>query len=253
MARSPVNEVLIVQSPQGFWGAFLKDYFSDTPATVHIAHETAQAANAFDQLLPAVVFLDPALLNKTLLQKIKVRRNTDPVFRVCRIGGASPDPKEFSPDAVFPEAPVFSDFNKQFIEILPMPQGARLLVVDDEREIGELVRDYFEGRKSPSFEVEHVMNGEKAFAAIARQKPDVIILDVKMPVMDGREFYAKLQSRNPRIPVIVFFDSISGEEVSEIRKCGNPAVVEKGYAESSLPSLLLLVKKLIYFRPETRD
>jgi CheY-like chemotaxis protein len=75
----------------------------------------------------------------------------------------------------------------------------------------------------------------------------VIILDIKMPVMDGREFYAKLKALKFDIPVIVFFDSISGEELSEMRRFGNPAVIEKGYQGSSLGAVLLLVKKLFYF------
>jgi len=58
----------------------------------------------------------------------------------------------------------------------------------------------------------------------------------------------------------VFFDSVSGEELSEIRRHGNPAVVEKGYKGSSLSSLMLLAKKSVCFgsgtgdeRPGTRD
>ena len=128
-----------------------------------------------------------------------------------------------------------------------MPETARLLVVDDEKEIGAMVSDYFEGRKDPRFEVLHVSDGQEALAAIDRQRPEVIILDIKMPGMDGREFYARLQKRQRGIPTIVFFDSISSEDLAEIRKCGNPAVVEKGYQGSSLAALLQLVKKLIYF------
>jgi CheY-like chemotaxis protein len=90
-------------------------------------------------------------------------------------------------------------------------------------------------------------NGKKALEAIAIERPDVILLDIKMPVMDGREFYAKLMVLKLEIPVIVFFDSISGEELSEMRRFGNPAVIEKGYKGSSLGAMMLLVKKLVYF------
>ena len=78
----PVKNILTVESPGGSWGAFLKDYFSDTPATIHIAHEAVQATNAFDKLLPALIFLDPAFLNKALLQKIKVRLPSGQVKRI---------------------------------------------------------------------------------------------------------------------------------------------------------------------------
>jgi CheY-like chemotaxis protein len=87
----------------------------------------------------------------------------------------------------------------------------------------------------------------EALKAISGERPDVIILDIKMPVMDGREFYAKLKAEKLEIPVVVFFDSISGEELSEMRRFGNPAVIEKGYKGSSLSDMMSLVKKLVYF------
>jgi CheY-like chemotaxis protein len=157
-------------------------------------------------------------------------------------------------DGAFPDDPASIDFNKKFIESLPMPEKVRILVVDDEEEIGTMVRDYFEGRQAPTFEIACAPNGKEALAVIAKRKPDVIILDIKMPVMDGREFYAKLKASKLEIPVIVFFDSISGEELSEMRRSGNPAVLEKGYKGSSLSAMMFLVKKLVYFtRLETTD
>ena len=128
-----------------------------------------------------------------------------------------------------------------------MPDVIRMLVVDDEEEVAAMVRDYFEGRTAPAFEIEHAINGAKGLEAIARRRPDVIVLDIKMPVMDGREFYGRLKAEKSDIPVIVFFDSISGDEMAEMRRIGNPAVVEKGVRGSSLAELMTLVKNLIYF------
>lgn len=249
----PGKNILILEPPGGPWGIFLKDYFSDTPALVHCLHDFNQAAGIFDRLLPDLVFLDPESLNKVFLQKIKVRKHTHPDFRIYQLGGKLIHSKELVFDALFPSVPVLSEFNRHFVETLPFPPSVRLLVVDDEEEIGNLVRDYFEGRQSPSFFIEQAMNGKEAFEAISKRKPDVMILDVKMPVMDGREFYAKLQAQKMGIPVIIFFDSISGEELLAIRQHGNPAVVEKGHSASILPFLLALVKKLVYFGPGTTD
>lgn len=244
-----IGTVLVLEKPGGVWGPFLKDYLSDTPAVVSVAGDSAQASALFDRTLPGVLFAEPDFLTKAFLQKIKVRKSTDPAFRGCLLGEPSAGKKEFLFDAVFSVAPSQVDLNKRFVEILPMPEVLRLLVVDDEEEIGTMIRDYFEGRKDPAFEITCVANGKEALEAIKRERPDVIILDIKMPVMDGREFYAKLKAAKLEIPVIIFFDSISGEELSDMRRFGNPPVIEKGYKGSSLSAMMVLVKKLVYFRP----
>jgi CheY-like chemotaxis protein len=241
------RSVLILERRGGPWAAFLKDYLNDTPTVVSIIEEPTQASLSFDKTLPGVLFSESCFLSKAFLQKIKVRKNTDPTFRFCLLGEAPVGEKGALFDAVFQTLPPLVDFNKHFVEMLPMPELLRLLVVDDEEEIGTVVRDFFHGRKDPTFMVACVANGKEALERVARERPDVIILDIKMPVMDGREFYAKLKASKSEIPVIVFFDSISGEELSEMRQFGNPAVIEKGYKGSSLGAMLLLVKKLVYF------
>ena len=239
--------VLILEKAGGVWGSFLKDYFSDVTVALSVADEPSQASVLFDKLLPRVLFAETCFLSRAFLQKIKVRKSTDPAFRFCLLGEVPAADKEVLFDAVFPAVPSQVDFNKRFVETLPMPERLRLLVVDDEEEIGTMVRDYFEGRKDPAFKITCAANGKEALKEIPRERPDVIILDIKMPVMDGREFYAKLKALKLEIPVIVFFDSISGEELSEMRRFGNPAVIEKGYKGSSLLAMMLLVKKLVYF------
>lgn len=247
----PSCSVLVLEKHGGPWCSFLEAYFSDTPISFRAVEDPAQAAAIFDKFLPRVVFLTPDFLNKGFRQKLKVRRNTHPAFRVYGLGNVPQEQKEGLLDAVFPSLLTPADFNKRFVETLPVPDVIRLLVVDDEEEVGVMARDYFEGRRTPAFEITCAANGREAFTAIARQRPEVIILDIKMPVMDGREFYAKLKAEKADIPVIVFFDSISGEELSAMRRFGNPAVVEKGLKGSSLPTVMQLVKKLVFFSTET--
>ena len=242
-----IGTVLILEKRGGRWATFLRDYLSDTSVSVSAVEEPGQASILFDKTLPSVLFSEPCFLSKSFLQKIRVRKSTDPAFRFCLLGEAPGTDKESLFDAIFPAVPSQGDLNKRFVEMLPMPELLRLLVVDDEEEIGMMVRDYFDGRKTPAFEITCVANGKEALQAIERKRPDVIILDIKMPGMDGREFYAKLKASKLEIPVIVFFDSISGEELSEMRRYGNPAVIEKGYKGSSLGAMMLLVKKLVYF------
>ena len=242
-----MKNVLILERRGGPWGSFLRDYLSDTPASVSIIQEPVQPAVSFDEFLPRVLFAEPHFLSKAFLQKIRVRKSTDPLFRCFLLGDGTAAGKEDLFDAIFPAAPSLADLNKRFVETLSLPESLKLLVVDDEEEIASMVRDYFEGRKAPAFEITHAVNGREALDKIARERPDAILLDIKMPVMDGREFYERLRAEKLEIPVIVFFDSISGEELSEMRRFGDPAVIEKGCQGSSLSAMMALVKKLVYF------
>ena len=76
----------------------------------------------------------------------------------------------------------------------------RILVIDDDPSIRQVV-DY--ALTDEGYEVDLAPNGEAALAAIARQHPDVILLDMKMPVMDGWEFARRYRERyDHRAPIV---------------------------------------------------
>jgi CheY-like chemotaxis protein len=84
---------------------------------------------------------------------------------------------------------------------MPSRQG-RLLVVDDDPHVVDLVRQFLEGEP---YEVAAAADGEEALAAIARQPPDIILLDLHMPGVDGFAVIEQLQqnARGRAIPIIV--------------------------------------------------
>src|ERR1700716_3129519 len=79
----------------------------------------------------------------------------------------------------------------------------RILVVDDSVVIRKLLSDTLSG--DPALEVVGVASdGRIALAKIPRLKPDLITLDIEMPVMDGLETLAALRKLYPKLPVIMF-------------------------------------------------
>ena len=82
-----------------------------------------------------------------------------------------------------------------------------LLVVDDEREISEMTRVILEGA---GYRVRIANSGDGALAAISEAPPDLILLDINMPGMDGWELLRHLGSGQqhpgggPKIPVVIF-------------------------------------------------
>lgn len=74
-----------------------------------------------------------------------------------------------------------------------------ILVVDDEPEIVRLVRSYLE---QDGYRVVTAYNGDEALYAARREKPDLVVLDILMPKMDGLEFTRRArQERN--VPIIM--------------------------------------------------
>jgi two-component system, OmpR family, response regulator len=76
---------------------------------------------------------------------------------------------------------------------------ARLLVIDDELTILELLS---ESLRFAGFDVVSAANGTEAVRAAARERPDLVLLDVMLPDGDGFEVLRQIRARGPRIPVI---------------------------------------------------
>lgn len=82
-----------------------------------------------------------------------------------------------------------------------MSAGARVLVVDDDASIRQFLRLALTDR---GYEVVTAENGEAALAAIRATPPRLVLLDMRMPVMDGWTFAAAYRELPaPRAPLVV--------------------------------------------------
>jgi two-component system OmpR family response regulator len=79
------------------------------------------------------------------------------------------------------------------------PQGVRILVVDDEEYITDLVAV---GLRFVGFEVDTGADGREALAKVAEFRPDLIVLDVSMPALDGLEVVQRLRRDGIATPVV---------------------------------------------------
>lgn len=76
----------------------------------------------------------------------------------------------------------------------------RLLVVDDQPEVRQVLREFLTDR---GYEVTAVGSGIEALAAVEASKPDLVLLDMAMPGMDGVEIFKRLAALEPTLPVIM--------------------------------------------------
>src|SRR5215211_7460959 len=110
----------------------------------------------------------------------------------------------------------------------------RLLVVDDDptiREMLEMVLD------SEGYEVVTAQHGKAAFALLDQVRPHVILLDMKMPVMDGWGFLAEYRRRpGAKVPIVVL--TAAQDDTRRAGEAGADAYVAKPFAIDDLIGVL---------------
>jgi two-component system, cell cycle response regulator DivK len=88
----------------------------------------------------------------------------------------------------------------------------RILVVEDQPDNRQIIRDML---APTDYEITEAEDGEQALAAIAKQRPDLILMDVRLPIMDGYEVTRQIKAdpaRN-RFPIIATTSyALDGEE-----------------------------------------
>lgn len=90
----------------------------------------------------------------------------------------------------------------------------RVLIVDDENHITEHMAGLVDWAKLGVGAVDTASNGLEALEAFRARKPDLIITDITMPVMDGLEFLERVRQEDPEVPVLI----LSGYDEFEYAK-----------------------------------
>ena len=110
----------------------------------------------------------------------------------------------------------------------------RILYVDDEPDIREVAAMSLE--LDPEFEVRTAASGIEALPLASEWKPDLILLDVMMPVMDGPTTFARLREQpdTDRIPVVFITARTQAQEVEGFKALGAKGVIAKPFDPMSL-------------------
>lgn len=93
----------------------------------------------------------------------------------------------------------------------------KVLIVEDERPMARALELKL---THGGYDAKAVFNGEEALAELDRQKYDLILLDLVMPVMDGFAFLAKMKERRISTPVIVATNLSQEEDLQRAKKLG---------------------------------
>jgi len=125
-----------------------------------------------------------------------------------------------------------SAYHKRGFETLPTG-ASTVLLVDDE----ELIRITAKGLlESLGYNVVLAINGEEGIKTFAERKDEIglIILDMIMPVMGGREAFEKMRNINPDIPILIASGFAKEEHLALLRKQGLSGFLQKPFRISEL-------------------
>lgn len=113
---------------------------------------------------------------------------------------------------------------------------SNILVVDDDPDIRLLLRYEL----SPlGHQVAEAGDGEEALALLAAEAPELVLLDLMMPVLDGWEVLRRLDPEHaPPVVVITAFDSEGGRHVAELLELGALDVIAKPFHPEWLVQLI---------------
>ena len=108
-----------------------------------------------------------------------------------------------------------------------------ILVVEDQEDNRQILRDLL---GNAGYELTEAENGEEAIAAVAKRRPDLILMDIQLPVMDGYAATRRIRT-NPdlkSVPIIAVTSyALAGDE-DKARAAGCDGYVSKPYSPRDL-------------------
>jgi two-component system cell cycle response regulator DivK len=111
--------------------------------------------------------------------------------------------------------------------------GKRILVVEDQEDNRQILRDLL---TNAGYEIIEAENGEEGLAVAAREQPDLILMDIQLPLLDGYEVTRRIKA-DPAlraIPIIAVTSyALSGDE-SKAQAAGCDAYIAKPYSPRAL-------------------
>ena len=118
----------------------------------------------------------------------------------------------------------------------PLP---KILIVDDDEDLQVLYGLYLQGE---SYQIFRAYNGQEALDQIEKEMPDLIILDMIMPVMDGEEFFFKLRTEKKLTSLPVIIASVNDKIPQKLFHLGLSAALKKPF---SIDHLLQEIRKAL--------
>jgi len=100
----------------------------------------------------------------------------------------------------------------------------RLLLIEDDEQVAQVLSEAFQ---SGGHETTIRHTGEEGLAYLGSQRPDAVVLDVRLPRLNGVAVLRQIRSSDPELPVIILTGLATPGEIAEIRRLGVTEIIEK--------------------------
>lgn len=124
-----------------------------------------------------------------------------------------------------------------------MNDAKRVLIVDDDESIRKSLARIL---RVNAFQTAEAHDGPSALIEIQRQKPDLVILDIRMPGIDGIETFKRIRDKLPSVPAIFMSAYTSSDRAQAASDAGGLSVLNKPF---EIDSMLELAKSAVHTAP----
>ena len=119
-----------------------------------------------------------------------------------------------------------------------MADNKRVLIVDDEDDVRLFLQDFLLER---DLMVDTAENGEKALQKIEKNRPDMVLLDIMMPGMDGLQCLEKIKKFDSKIVVIMITAFKDEARINRAKQLGAADYIVKPFSLSYLETELVKI------------
>ncbi|SDW41373.1 DNA-binding response regulator, OmpR family, contains REC and winged-helix (wHTH) domain [Lutibacter oricola] len=120
-----------------------------------------------------------------------------------------------------------------------MTKNIKIVLAEDEPSLGQIVKESLETR---NFEVLLCENGEEAYKTFKAEQPELLVLDVMMPKMDGFTLAKKIRVEDTEVPIIFLTAKSQTEDVVEGFNLGGNDYLKKPF---SMEELIVRINALL--------
>jgi DNA-binding NarL/FixJ family response regulator len=131
--------------------------------------------------------------------------------------------------------------------------AVRILIADDDSAIRRLLRRLIEGHEGWSV-CGDALDGQDAIGKAAQLSPDIIVLDLAMPQMNGLQAAREISRSTPEIPLLLLtVQQVSKELTNEAVHAGFKGAVSKSTGSEVVKAIEVLLKHQSFFQPARSD
>jgi DNA-binding NtrC family response regulator len=234
MKKAKKLRVLLVDDEQDFTES-LAERLQLRDVEADVAHDGEQALEVVQAEVPDVMVLDLRMPGIDGLEVLRQVKKSHPKVEVVILTGHGTDKDEAEAlrlgASAYLRKPVDVD---QLVKTL-QHEKLKVLLVDDEQEFVDSLSERLELR---NLETEVAKNGEEALAAVKTDVPDVMVLDLRMPGIDGIEVLRRVRKSHPEVAVVVLTGHGTDKDEKEAIKLGASAYLKKPVDVDQLVNVL---------------